>query len=262
MYLEEPALSNPLFGLKNVICTPHLGASTTEAQEKVSFQIAEQIIDYLNNGAITNALNAPPIDSKEAPLLNPWIKLAKNLGSFVGQITDAPILDIEIEYVGKVGELNFKPISSVLIAEILKPLVGGGLVNMVSAPLIARNKGIKISEIRRDTQGAFDSYIRVVLNHENILFSIAGTIYSDGKPRFIQINSINLEAEPVNHMLYTTNIDKPGYIGALGMVLGKANVNIATFSLGRDKKNGKALALLGVDEALSCLLYTSPSPRD
>tara|TARA_B000000565_G_scaffold104182_1_gene77921 strand:+ start:765 stop:1385 length:621 start_codon:yes stop_codon:yes gene_type:complete len=184
-------------------------------------------------------------------LLNPWIKLAKNLGSFVGQITDAPILDIEIEYVGKVGELNFKPISSVLIAEILKPLVGGGLVNMVSAPLIARNKGIKISEIRRDTQGAFDSYIRVVLNHENILFSIAGTIYSDGKPRFIQINSINLEAEPVNHMLYTTNIDKPGYIGALGMVLGKANVNIATFSLGRDKKNGKALALLGVDEAIS-----------
>ena len=251
VYLEEPALSNPLFGLKNVICTPHLGASTTEAQEKVSFQIAEQIIDFLNNGAITNALNAPPIDSKEAPLLNPWIKLAKNLGSFVGQITDAPILDIEIEYVGKVGELNFKPISSALIAEILKPLVGIGLVNMVSAPLIARNKGIKISEIRRDTQGAFDSYIRVVLNHENILFSIAGTIYSDGKPRFIQINSINLEAEPVDHMLYTTNIDKPGYIGALGMVLGEANVNIATFSLGRDKKNGKALALLGVDEAIS-----------
>ena len=133
----------------------------------------------------------------------------------------------------------------------MKPLVGSGLVNIVSAPLIARNKGIKISEIRRDAQGAFDSYIRVVLNHENILFSIAGTIYSDGKPRFIQINSINLEAEPVNHMLYTTNIDKPGYIGALGMVLGEANVNIATFSLGRDKKNGKALALLGVDEAIS-----------
>ena len=132
------------------------------------------------------------------------------------------------------GELNFKTIFG-LTCEILKPLVGGGLVNMVSAPLIARDK-IKISEIRRDTQGAFDSYIRVVLNHENILFSIAGTIYSDGKPRFIQINSINLEAEPVNHMLYTTNIDKPGYIGALGMVLGKANVNIATFSLGRDKK--------------------------
>ena len=140
-----------MFGLKNVICTPHLGASTAEAQEKVSFQIADQIINYLKNGAIVNALNAPSIDPKEALLLNPWIRLAKILGSFIGQILDSPILDIEIEYVGKVGELNFKPISSVLIAETLKPLVGSGVVNMVSAPLIARNKGIKISEIRRDS---------------------------------------------------------------------------------------------------------------
>ena len=251
VFLEEPAVSNPLFGLKNVICTPHLGASTSEAQEKVSFQITEQIINYLKNGTIINALNAPNIDSKEAPLLNPWIKLAKRLGSFVGQITDSPILDIEIEYVGKVGELNFEPITSVLIAETLKPLFGSGVINMVSAPLIARNKGIKISEIRRDTQGAFDSYILVIMNRKTSLFSIAGTIYSDGKPRFIQINSINLEAEPVDHMLYTTNIDKPGYIGALGTVLGEANVNIATFSLGRDKRNGNALALLGLDEAIS-----------
>ena len=254
VFLEEPATSNPLFGLKNVICTPHLGASTVEAQQKVSFQIADQIINYLKNGAIANALNAPSVDSKEALLLNPWIRLAKILGSFVGQILDSPILDIEIEYVGKVGELNFKPISSVLIAETLKPLVGSGVVNMVSAPLIARNKGIKISEIRRDTQGTFDSYIRVNINYKSSIFSIAGTIYSDGKPRIIQINNINLEAEPVDHMLYTTNIDKPGYIGALGTVLGEANVNIATFSLGRDNKNGKALALLGVDESISDLV--------
>jgi D-3-phosphoglycerate dehydrogenase len=254
VFLEEPATSNPLFGLKNVICTPHLGASTAEAQEKVSFQIADQIINYLKKGAIVNALNAPSIDPKEALLLNPWIRLAKILGSFIGQILDSPILDIEIEYVGKVGELNFKPISSVLIAETLKPLVGSGVVNMVSAPLIARNKGIKISEIRRDTQGTYDSYIRVNINYKSSIFSIAGTIYSDGKPRIIQINSINLEAEPVDHMLYTTNIDKPGYIGALGTVLGEANVNIATFSLGRDNKNGKALALLGVDEFISDLV--------
>ena len=125
---------------------------------------------------------------------------------------------------------------------------------MVSAPLIARNKGIKLSEIRRDTQGTFDSYIRVNIYHKSSIFSIAVTIYSDGKPRFIQINSINLEAEPVDHMLYTANIDKPGYIGALGTVLGEANVNIATFSLGRDNKNGKALALLGVDEFISDLV--------
>ena len=254
VFLKEPAISNPLFGLKNVICTPHLGASTSEAQEKVSFQIADQIINYLKKGAIANALNAPSIDSKEALLLNPWIKLAEILGSFVGQIVVSPILDIEIEYVGKVGELNFKPITSVLIAEILKPLVVSGVVNMVSAQLIARTKGIKISEIRRDANGAFDSYIRVNIGHKSSIFSIAGTIYSDGKPRFIQINSINLEAEPVDHMLYTVNIDKPGYIGALGTILGEANVNIATFSLGRDNKNGKALALLGVDEYISDLV--------
>ena len=251
VFVEEPASTSPLFNLKNVICTPHLGASTVEAQEKVSFQIADQIINFLNNGAIINALNAPSICSKEAPLLSPWIKLAESLGSFVGQITDKPILDIAIEYVGKVGELNYKPITSVIIAETLKPLVGSGVVNMVSAPFIARNKGIKISETRRDTKGAFDSYIRVIVYHKNSSFSIAGTIYSDGRPRFIQINSINLEAEPVDHMLYTTNIDKPGYIGALGTVLGEAKLNIATFSLGRDNKNGKAIALLGVDEVVS-----------
>jgi len=163
-------------------------------------------------------------------------------------MTETAITEIEIEYVGLVGELNIFPITSVLVAELLRPLVGSGVVNMVSAPLMARQRGMKISEIRRDAQGAFGSYIRLIVNSENLQRSVAGTIYSDGKPRFIQIKGINLEAEPVTHMLYTTNRDIPGYIGALGTLLGKAKVNIATFALGRDDKNGEAIALLGIDE--------------
>ena len=248
VFSEEPALQSPLFDLPNVICTPHLGASTNEAQEKVSLQIAEQMSNYLLEGSVENALNAPSINSKEAPLLAPWIKLAKVLGSFAGQMTDSAIVEIEIEYVGLVGKLNIFPITSALVAELLRPLVGSGVVNMVSAPLIARQRGMKISEIRRDAQGAFGSYIRLIVNSENLQRSVAGTIYSDGKPRFIQIKGINLEAEPASHMLYTTNKDIPGYIGALGSVLGRAKVNIATFALGRDTKNGEAIALLGVDE--------------
>ena len=250
VFLDEPATQSPLFDLPNVICTPHLGASTNEAQEKVSLQIAEQISNYLLDGSVENALNAPSMNAKEAPILEPWIKLAKVLGSFVGQMTDSAITEIEIEYVGMVGKLNIFPITSALVAELLRPLVGSGVVNMVSAPHIARQRGMKISEIRRDAQGAFGSYIRLIVNSENLQRSVAGTIYSDGKPRFIQIKGINLEAEPASHMLYTTNKDIPGYIGALGTVLGEAQVNIATFALGRDTKNGKAIALLGVDEAV------------
>ena len=247
---EPPTSENSLFNLPNVVCTPHLGASTSEAQEKVSLQIADQISNFLLNGSIVNALNAPSIDAKEAPLLGPWIKLAKVLGSFAGQMTVSAIADIEVEYVGLVGELNILPITSALVSELLRPLVGSGVVNMVSAPLIARQRGIKISETRRDSQGAFGSYIRLIVNSDGRKRSVAGTIYSDGKPRFIQIKGINLEAEPITHMLYTTNRDVPGYIGALGTVLGEAQVNIATFALGRDSKNGEAIALLGVDEAI------------
>lgn len=248
VFLDEPINESPLFALPNVVCTPHLGASTNEAQEKVSLEIADQISNYLIGGSIVNALNAPSVNAKEAPLLNPWINLAKVLGSFVGQMTETAITEIEIEYVGLVGELNIFPITSVLVAELLRPLVGSGVVNMVSAPLIARKRGMKISEIRRDAQGAFGSYIRLIVHSENLQRSVAGTIYSDGKPRFIQIKGINLEAEPVTHMLYTTNRDIPGYIGALGTVLGQAKINIATFALGRDDKNGEAIALLGIDE--------------
>ncbi|NNU80246.1 phosphoglycerate dehydrogenase [Halovulum dunhuangense] len=244
----EPATENPLFGLDNVVCTPHLGASTTEAQENVALQVAEQMSDYLMRGAISNAINAPSVTAEEAPLLKPWIELCEKLGGFAGQVTENPIQSIEIEYVGHVGELNLKPLTSALTACLLIPLVGEGGVNMVSAPLVARERGIRIAETRKDAQGAFGSYVRLVVTTEKQSRSVAGTIYSDGKPRFIQIKGINLEAEPTPFMLYTTNTDTPGYIGALGTTLGELGINIATFALGRSAKGDEAIALLGVDE--------------
>ena len=250
VFTEEPAKENPLFGAPNVVCTPHLGAATTEAQENVALQVAEQMSDYLMAGAISNALNAPSVTAEEAPILKPWIDLAGMLGSFAGQVTDSPIKEIEIEYVGEVGQLNLKPLTAALTAGLLKPLVGEGGVNMVSAPVVARERGVLITETRKDAQGAFGSYMRLIVTTEAMTRSVAGTIYSDGKPRFIQIKGINLEAEPMRFMLYTTNTDTPGYIGALGTKLGALGINIATFALGREQKSGEAIALLGVDEAV------------
>ncbi len=247
----EPAIRSPLFGLKNVVCTPHLGASTKEAQENVAIQIAEQMCEYLNRGAVSNALNAPSLKAEEVPVLTPWLKVTEAIGSFAGQLIESPIRELEIEFVGGVGQLNFKPLIASITATLLMHLVGESTVNMVSAPIIARKRGIKISEIRKDSQGAFDSYVRlkVISEHKNL--SIAGTIYSDGKPRFIQIEEINLEAEPQKFMLYTANMDEPGYVGALGTVLGNLGVNIATFALGRSAKHGQAIALLGVDDLIT-----------
>lgn len=251
VFAEEPARENPLFGLPNVVCTPHLGASTGEAQENVALQVAEQMSDYLIKGAISNAINAPSVTAEEAPLLKPWIALAEVLGGFAGQVTENAIKEIEIEYVGDVGELNLTPLTSALTAALMTPLVGEGGVNMVSAPVVARDKGIQISETRKDRQGAFGSYIRLVVTTEEQTRSVAGTVYSDGRPRIIQVKGIGLEAEPQPFMIYTTNTDTPGYIGALGTKLGTLGVNIATFALGRSEKEGEAIALLGVDEKVA-----------
>ncbi len=251
VFAQEPANENPLFGLPNVVCTPHLGAATSEAQENVALQVAEQMSDYLMKGAISNALNAPSVTAEEAPILKPWIALAEMLGGFAGQVTESAINEIEIEYVGDVGELNLKPLTSALTASMMKPLVGEGGVNMVSAPVVARERGMQITETRKDRQGAFGSYIRLVVKTANQTKSVAGTIYSDGKPRFIQIKGINLEAEPQPFMIYTTNDDTPGFIGTVGSKLGDLGVNIATFALGRSAKGGDAIAFWGVDDPVT-----------
>ena len=244
----EPASENPLFNLPNVVCTPHLGASTTEAQENVALQVAEQMSDYLLTGAVQNALNMPSVTAEEAAVMGPWIKLASHLGSFIGQMTEEPIKAINILYNGTVSDMNLAALNSAVIAGVMK--ASNPDVNLVSAPVIAKERGIQLSTTRQEKTGAFDAYIKVTMVTEKRERSVAGTCFSDGKPRFIQIKGINIDAEIGAHMLYTTNADVPGIIGLLGMTMGKNGVNIANFTLGRAGVGKDAIAILYLDNPI------------
>jgi D-3-phosphoglycerate dehydrogenase len=245
VFADEPALDNPLFHLPNVVCTPHLGAATVEAQEKVALQVAEQMSNYLLTGAVTNAINMPSVTAEEAKVMAPWLKLARHLGGFGGQMSDDPIKSIRILYDGSVAEMNLPALNSALVAGVLAS--ANPDVNMVSAPVIAAARGIQISTTTQDKSGAFEGYIKVTIITERMERSVAGTVFSDGKPRFIQIKGINIDAEIGRHMLYTANEDVPGIIGLLGETLGAGGVNIANFTLGREAAGGEAIGLLYLD---------------
>ncbi|TFF22086.1 phosphoglycerate dehydrogenase [Jiella endophytica] len=245
VFETEPAKESVLFGLPGVVCTPHLGASTSEAQENVALQVAEQMSDYLLRGAVSNAINMPSITAEEAPILTPFVKLAECLGAFVGQVTEEPIKSVEIVYDGTVATMNTKALTSAALAGLMKSQTPD--VNMVSAPVMAKERGIQVTESRRDQSGVFETYIKLTITTEKQTRDVAGTVFSDGKPRFIQIKGINLDAEIGRYMVYTTNNDAPGIIGLLGTTFGQANVNIANFQLGRNRPGGDAIALLYVD---------------
>jgi len=249
VFEEEPATENVLFGLPNVVATPHLGASTTEAQENVALQVAEQMADYLVKGAVSNALNMPSITAEEAPRLTPFVKLAEQLGSFAGQLTETGIKAIKIEYEGAVAQMNVRALTAAALAAVLRPQLQS--INMVSAPAIAKERGIAVEEVRREQQGAYENYIRLTVTTERQERSVAGTVFGDVKPRIIQIKGINMEAELGPHMLYVTNKDKPGFIGRFASLLGSEGINIATFNLGRQAAGEDAIALIEVDEPIS-----------
>ena len=248
VFAEEPATASPLFNLPNVVVTPHLGAATTEAQENVALQVAEQMADYLRTGAVQNALNMPSVTAEEAAVMGPWVKLAGHLGAFVGQMTDEPIKAINVLYDGTVGDMNLAALNCATIAGIMQAT--NPAVNMVSAPVLARERGIRISTTRQEKTGAFDAYIKLTVVTDTRERSVAGTCFSDGKPRFIQIKGINIDAEVGRHMLYTTNNDVPGIIGTLGMTMGQNGVNIANFTLGRSGVGKDAIAILYLDQRL------------
>ena len=241
----EPATNHRLFALENVVCTPHLGASTDEAQENVALQVAEQMADYLLKGAVTNALNMPSISAEEAPRLKPYVALAEKLGSFAGQLTEETLTGIVIEYAGDVGEMNTKALTSAAVAGILKEQLG--TINMVSAPVIAKERGIKVDEVKQTRRGAYETYIRITVKTDKYERAVAGTVFGDGKPRIIQIKGIELECNFGPHMLYITNNDRPGFVGRVGTLLGNANINMGTFHLGRIAEGGDAISIIETD---------------
>ena len=248
VFALEPATDSPLFGHPSVICTPHLGASTTEAQENVALQVAEQMSDYLTTGAVTNALNMPAVSAEEAPRLRPYLALGELLGSFAGQITETGLKAVSIEYQGDAAELNCKPITAMILTGLMRPLLE--TVNMVSAPLIARERDIDISETRRERASDYHTLIRLTVTTEQRTRSIAGSLFGGSKPRVVEVEEIPLEAELTPNMLFVRNEDKPGLIGSLGTLLGGAGINIASFHLGRKDEGGDAIALVAVDQPI------------
>ena len=245
VFSEEPAKTNPLFGHPHVVATPHLGASTSEAQENVALQVAEQMSDYLTRGAISNAINFPSITAEEAPKLKPFIALADGLGSFAGQLTEDPILKVIIAYEGAVAALKTKALTSAAIAGLLRPSLAD--INVVSAPSVAAQRGIVIEEVTRAGRADYESFVTLTVTTERQQRSIGGTVFNDGKPRILAIKDIKVDAEFTPSMIYVTNDDKPGFIGRFASLLGEAKVNIATFALGRDKEGGSAIALVAID---------------
>jgi D-3-phosphoglycerate dehydrogenase len=249
VFVEEPAKQNALFGLDQLVATPHLGAATTEAQENVAVQIAEQMSDFLLTGAVSNALNMPSVTAEEAPKLKPYMKLAQQLGSFAGQLTRSGLRAVTIEYEGHAAELNTRPLTATALAALLAPVLDS--VNMVNAPVMARERNIEVTEIKHDRPSDYLSLIRLAVTTDRRARDVAGTLFGGDKPRIVEIKGIRVEAELGHHMLYTTNEDKPGFIGRIGSLLGEAGVNIATFHLGRSAPGADAIALIEVDQPIS-----------
>jgi D-3-phosphoglycerate dehydrogenase / 2-oxoglutarate reductase len=247
VFSAEPATDNVLFGAPNFIATPHLGASTAEAQENVARQVAEQMSDYLLSGAVENALNMPSISAEEAPRLKPFVELAEKLGMFAGQIVDAGLDAVEIELEGRVAAMNSKPLIAAALAGILRPQLED--VNMVSAPAVVRERGIELLESRRETSAIYDSLIRIRVETGGEWRTLAGTVIG-GAPKIVEVSGMALQADFEPVMLFTHNADRPGYVGALGTLLGDARINIATLHLGRELATGEAIAIVGVDEAV------------
>ena len=245
VFAVEPAKNNPLFGLPNVICTPHLGASTVEAQEKVAIQIAEQISDYLLSGAINNALNAPSLNAEEAKILKPYLQLAQRLGSFVGQLTLDSIRSLTITYGGEANDLNITPLTVQVIQSLLEH--HSSFVNSVNARELARERNIDIIEAHNEGKDEYPCRITVTVETESVSRSISGTLIKN-RPRVIDVKGIELESELGEHMLYITNLDAPGVIRDIGTTMATDNINIAKLHLGRDSSGGNAVALVEIDE--------------
>jgi D-3-phosphoglycerate dehydrogenase len=248
VFETEPAKESPLFDTPNFICTPHLGASTTEAQVNVAIQVAEQMAEYLTTGGITNALNVPSLSAEEAPKLKPYMALAEQLGSLVGQIATGNISSVAIEVEGAAAELNQKPITAAVLAGIMRRYSQS--VNMVNAPYLAKERGLEVSEIRNQREGTYHTLLRVTYVAEKGTRSVAGTLFGHDAPRLVELAGVNIEAALEAEMMYIVNEDTPGFIGRIGSLLGDHGINIGNFNLGRRPATGEAVLLLSVDQPI------------
>lgn len=245
VFVEEPANENPLFGAPNLVATPHLGASTTEAQVNVAIQVAEQLSDYLVRGGVTNALNMPSLSAEEAPKLKPYMELAEKLGSLLGQVEGDHVQKVSIEVEGAAAELNQKPITAAVLAGLMS--VYSDTVNMVNAPFLAKERGLDVREVRHEREVDYHTLLRVTAATPNGPRTVAGTLFGNASPRLVDMFGVAVEADLAGEMIYFVNEDKPGFIGRLGTALGEAEINVATFHLGRRDVGGEAVALVSVD---------------
>ena len=249
VFEEEPAQEdNPLFARDEVIATPHLGASTVEAQENVAVQIAQQMAEYLLTGTVLNAVNTPSVAPEDMAKLGPYLTLAQQIGSFAGQIAAGRIHGITVAYEGQASALDSRLLTAAALQGLLAPRLDD--INIVNAPFIARERGITVREVRSEMTADYRTLMRVEVLSQEHAQTVAGTLIGRGGQRIVEIEGIEIEAELGPHMLYFTNEDKPGLIGSVATILGEADINIATFNLGRREPGGDAIGLMGVDSAV------------
>ena len=250
VFEKEPPEGSPLLELDNVVCTPHLGAASEEAQENVAIAVAEQIVDYLVYGTIRNAVNFPCVSADVLPKLQPYINLAERMGSFLSQSFDGGINEIIVEYRGEVAELKLEPITIAVLKNILTPILEE-TVNFVNAPFIARERGIEVKEITSADAGDYHSMLLVKIRAGNKENSVTGILQGKQYPRIIRVDNFAIEVVPEGEMLVLSNIDKPGVIGNIGTLLGKNNINIARMQFGREKPEGRAISVVSIDTPVS-----------
>jgi D-3-phosphoglycerate dehydrogenase len=249
VFEKEPAIGNPLLELEEVVTTPHLGASTGEAQENVAVAIAQQVVDCLLHGEVRNAVNIPFISPEVRPFLTPFIRLGEKLGSFLAQMAIHPVEAVSIEYCGEVAAYGLKPITNSVLKGLLTPHLGE-TVNFVNAPVIAKERGIRITESTQNKAEDFASLLSITASSKMEQNTIAGTLFGRKELRLVKVNDFSIEAVPEGDVLLIHNYDRPGVIGNVGTLMGNRDINIATMQLGRYRRGGNAISLFHLDAPL------------
>jgi D-3-phosphoglycerate dehydrogenase len=250
VFEEEPIdPSHPLLTLDNFICTPHIGAATGEAQENVAVGIAEQIVDYFTKGIARGAVNVPSVPPELLPRLQPYLTLAEKIGLLQAQLYEGGLERVTVEYNGEVAALTVAPLTIAVLKGLLTPILEDA-VNFVNAPVIAKERGIEVKEVKSSDAGDFTSVIRVRVDAGKKPHRLAGTLYNRKDSRIIEIDKFQVEVEPEGHMMLILNVDRPGVIGAVGQVLGEHSVNIARMQCSREERGGNALLIIGLDAPL------------